>query len=593
MSAEVAPEPVAPAEGLQSEQKRPRPLDSLTAASKRLTRTTIDRFAKAAKDDARHAEARYMFRNVGELRFITSLLANQTGKVKFYVGRLSDDPLADPEPIPNPVDGVPDDQEAPSTDDLAAQAAWESFGGTFVHRQQLATRCAMNLFNAGDGWFVGTPPDVEEELRRDPSRPSPANGGGLIQGPSPVPADGTGGELDLATLTWRFLSTAEITFDASGGKVTLAISDADSGKWEGSPDQILAFRCWRPDPFEWWLADSPTLAALPILRKIINIGEAADAQLDSRLTGAGVFLVPQSADDAVRSQLGPQNGGEEPISPFMAAMMEAFEASRQDRDSAARMVPIAFTVPDQTVEKFKHLKFWTDLDAEYANLEPAQIGRLATSLDAPKELMTGVGGMNHWGAWLVQEDTVGAHVSPPAAIMADAFTTQFLWPILESQGMDRDVARSYVVWFSVDHLIVRANRFADAKDALTLGAINQSAFRQYGGFDDDDAPEAIDPPLQLALDMLRAAPTLAVSPGLPALVEQIRTAMAGEAPQPATADQAAAAEAPGGVPPESGGGTTGPPASEAPPAIAADGGLVLDTRGYDYLDRQPEEVPVP
>jgi hypothetical protein len=210
-----------------------------------------------------------------------------------------------------------------------------------------------------------------------------------------------------------------------------------------------------------------------------------------------------------------------------------------------------------------------------------------------------MGGLNHWGAWLVQEDTVTTHIEPPTAVVCDGITTQYIWPVLESQGIDVAEAHRYAVWYSVEHLIVRPNRFADAKDVHTVGGLSDAALRKYGGFGDDDAPAETDPALELALQMLREAPTLAVSPGLPALVEQIRTAMAGDNPQPATAEQVVAVESPGGVPPEpSGAAEQGPPKTSDQPAEIAASGWREGDHFADLLASHPrytdgEEVPVP
>lgn len=558
MTAE-APEDIEPVD-LPSRQ-RPHPLDSLTAASTRLTKSNFDRFAKtkAKTGDDWQAEARDMYHLVGELRFLSNMLANRVGQGRLHVARLSDDPTADPDPVATEVDDLPEGVEPPSEADLQAVQAFESFGNSPLQRAQMLTRAALNLFVPGDGWFVGTPPSVEQELN-----PPPVEATSLLQAPSPIIEDTTPAELDLTTLRWRYLSTAEVEFDTSAEKVTIKIGDTTRGQWSGSPDQLLMFRCWRPDPFEWWNADSPVRAVLPVLRRLVGLEMASSSQLDSRLAGAGIFLVPQSAKDAVLAGAGPQPEGQGD-DPFTEAIMEAMLTPISDRSNASALVPLILTVPDETIEKFKHIKFSSDLDAQYLPLSENGITRLALGLDAPPEALTGVGGMNHWGAWLVKEDTVTSHIEPPLAVICDAATTQFLWPVLEAGGMDPDLAHEYVIWYSVEHLIVRPNRFDDAKAAHQVGALSNEALLRYGGFDGDDAPEAIDDPaVVLALDLVRANPSLAAAPGLPALVEQIRTVLPDQSAPPSPG------EAPAGQP--SGEGppaTNGAPAT--PPAIAASG----------------------
>lgn len=159
--------------------------------------------------------------------------------------------------------------------------------------------------------------------------------------------------------------------------------------------------------------------------------------------------------------------------------------------------------------------------------------------------------MNHWGAWLVREDVVTTHLEPPLALICDAITSQFLWPVLEQQGVED--FRDYVIWYDVDHMIQRPNRSQDAKDAKIQGAISDTAFRDALGFNEADAPDA-DPVVVLALEMLRQSPGLAQSPGILVLAEQIRTLLAGETPaivqggvdtpQPVEGDVPATADAP-------------------------------------------------
>ena len=153
-------------------------------------------------------------------------------------------------------------------------------------------------------------------------------------------------------------------------------------------------------------------------------------------------------------------------------------------------MPLVVTVPDESVDKFKLHHLLEPLDGEARELRDEAIRRLALGQDAPPELLLGTGGMNHWGAWLVQEDVVTTHISPTLALICDALTTQYLWPVLEAMGYDRDIVRQYVIWFDVEHMIIRPNRAADAEKLFAAGAISASSYRDAAGFDDSDAPSA-------------------------------------------------------------------------------------------------------
>jgi hypothetical protein len=160
------------------------------------------------------------------------------------------------------------------------------------------------------------------------------------------------------------------------------------------------------------------------------------------------------------------------------------------------------------------MSFANTLDGVALSLREEAIRRLALGLDAPPEVLLGTAAQNHWGAWLVREDVVSTHLEPPLALICDALTTQYLQPVLVGGGMDPDLARRYVVWYDVSHLVSRPNRFADAAVLYEKGVIGDAAFRQAGGFGDEDAPPKLSSPsAELALQMMMSNPRFAALPG--------------------------------------------------------------------------------
>ena len=155
---------------------------------------------------------------------------------------------------------------------------------------------------------------------------------------------------------------------------------------------------------------------------------------------------------------------------------------------------------------------------------------LALGQDAPPELLLGSGGMNHWGAWLVREDVVTTHLEPPLSLICDALTTQYLPPLMRELGYPEDDLEKYVIWYDVDHLIARPNRTQDAKDLYALNEIGGRALREAVGFEEGDAPEekeVLDPAIEMAFQLVSNTPSLAQTPGLTVLVEQIRAMLKG------------------------------------------------------------------
>jgi hypothetical protein len=183
--------------------------------------------------------------------------------------------------------------------------------------------------------------------------------------------------------------------------------------------------------------------------------------------------------------------------------------------------------------------------------------------------------MNHWGAWIVQEDVVHTHLEPPLALVADAITSQYLRPVMEQMGRTPEQIANTVVWFSVEHLISRPSKGDDARVAHSSGTISDEALRDALGFTEADAPESSLMPeaSKIALDMVKQNPALMQSPGLAVIVEQLTALLAGQTvPEPeVVAEPIPEADAPVEPEPvEEGGETQGPPTSVSPPdAIAA------------------------
>ena len=471
-----------------SPQEKPEPLGSLVASAKRIRET--NRFTGRRNDETKQDdwqdEAWDLYDMVGELRFIVTTLAGRLGQAKLYVGKQDDTGDQRPEPI----------------EDEEINNLVKSIGKSRSGQSQILTRLAINLSIPGEGWIVGLPPtdDDDDRLSLD--------------------------EVWADEIDWYMLSVSEVS-SMGDGKVKLII-EGDSLEYD--PEDIYLIRVWEPHPRRMYEADSPTRAALPILKELVGLTMHISAQVDSRLAGAGVLVVPQSAQRSLRQSAGVDE--DEDVDVFTEGLLEAMMTPIGDRASASAVVPMVVTVPDDAADKFQHISFSTNLDAEARNLRDEAIRRLAMSLDAPPELLLGTAGMNHWGGWLVQEETVSSHIEPPLALICDALTTQFLWPVLEERG--HEDFQDYVIWYDVSHLITRPTIGQDAMQLHDRNALSDEALRRSMGFDDTDAPTAMsdDPAVSMVVDMTTANPALLTNPGTKVLLESMRALIRGEGWEP-------------------------------------------------------------
>lgn len=501
---------------------KPKPMQSLLASAAIITnkQTSDSGFRKAAAQSAEwQTDAWAMYDLVGELRFVVDNLASRSGKAHFYVGKLSDRNVDTPEVVEN----------------KELQDLLGSIGNGQSGLSRIVERLVANLKVPGEGWLAGIPeelmPSSEDEDLDEGKRLKKGLVDRATQRDEHVNLDKQeGGERDngfnLDDYVWRMLSVSEVNFDTNGA-VTIEFGPTEQEKVKVNADDIFLVRVHKPHPERSWIADSATRANLPVLRELVGLTMHISAQVDSRLAGAGVFIVPESYSRAVKRSMGLAD--DSPEDPVTDGLMAAMLTPIGDRSAASALVPLVLTVPDESADKFKHITFDKGLDTNALGMRSESIRRLALGFDAPPELLLGTNAMNHWGGWLMREDVVRAHIEPTLALICDALTTQFLRPVIEENFSDED-PEDYVVWYDVEHLIMRASSGADAKDLYNMEELSGDALRRANGFDESDAPKADDSMKQATeavFEMIKQNPGLMRRPGIDVLVKQVKALLDG------------------------------------------------------------------
>lgn len=453
----------------------PRSASSLVAASVPVSARKIKR--KNLAPEAWQQEAIELYSEVGELRYVANATANAASRANLYVGKW--EPGVD-EPV-EVLTGIPAD-------------AWAQFGGGRAGRSELIKRLFVQLFVPGEGYIIGFPP------------------GALDDGQEEMPQ----GLVRMIDLTWHVAAGTEVAVKPQ--EVTVDFGDRPR---TFRSDELMLIRAWRPNPFRWWQADSPVRSNLPILRELVGLTKHVAATIDSRLAGAGILLIGDSF--SLMAGQSPDPDDDAAADPILSALMDAMVTSIRDRDSASAVMPILLQGPDEAIDKVQHLTFATPFDAQTRELRDEAIRRLALGLDAPPEVLLGMGTSNHWNAWIIQDDTVRTHIDPALALITDALTRDFLWPVLRDAGIPD--WSDYAVWWDTANLTQRADRSAEAIQVFQMGELSADALRRETGFDDADAPGEIDPVVARALLLVQASPALLTDPGLAAIVDQLRSVL--------------------------------------------------------------------
>lgn len=243
-------------------------------------------------------------------------------------------------------------------------------------------------------------------------------------------------------------------------------------------------RIWRPHPRKPREANAPSRAVLPILAEMDALTKRIFAEIDSRLSGAGILFV--ASEFELPAPVTGQERQGTTADQFQTALNSAITEAIGDQTSASARTPIVVTVPGERIDQVRHLTFATPMDERVKELRDEAIRRLALGMDLPPEIMTGMADTNHWTAWNVDESAIKAHAEPLLDLITDSLTMGLLWPILTAAGIEN--VDEYAIEADTAEMRLRPDRSREAFELYDRGVIDASALRREVGFDELDAP---------------------------------------------------------------------------------------------------------
>lgn len=380
-----------------------------------------------------------------EVRFAATWIGNSMGRARLFAGIRQDDGTVTPVP--------PDHRAARLVASIAGGPAGQS---------QLLAEFGPHLVVAGEGWVI-----------IEPDAQSP-----------------TGPE------EWHLLSTSEVNRQQKKATIVDRIVSFD-----GDDDEDpLAIRVWQPHPRRHIDADSPIRSSFVLLDELRLLNAAVAAIAKSRLTGRGVMFVPHGTRFPTRP-------GEPQQDDLLDQFITVAETAYRQPDSAAAAIPIILEVPPETIGLIQRLTFESEFDTLAVKLREETIRRFATGLDTPAEVLLGMGEINHWGQWATDESAIRLAVEPRLALVCDAFTDQWMRPVLESEH--HPDAGIVTVWYDASGVRNKQNRPDTALAMNAAGIINDDTTRREGGWGDDAIPTKEEAERALLISLVRGAPSLA------------------------------------------------------------------------------------
>lgn len=366
------------------------------------------------------------------------------------------------------------------------------------------------------------------------------------------------GETQGKVEKWQVRSVDEIRIQGTQYQVMDEESVNAGQDWRPLAEDHHVVRVWRPHDRYYHMADPPARSAREIMRELELVNRKIAAEYLSRLASAGMVLIPDELTFPVREEF-----ADEP-NPLMAEWIEIAATAIQNPGTASAVVPIPLTGPADALDAVKHVDFTLKIDEKIIEKRDSAIKRLATKLDMPAEVLLGLGDVNHWSAWQLEEGALKTHIAPVAELICDALTRGYLQPRLEASGED---PAAWVVWYDMSELALRPDRSENALEAYDRMEISGVALRRELGFDEDDKPNDEELREQALKVIIHTLPSGAAS-ALAQLTGEEVPQIVPVAPQdPGTADAVQKGDTP---PPETSSGDQGtaPPrgSTGSPPA---------------------------
>jgi hypothetical protein len=271
---------------------------------------------------------------------------------------------------------------------------------------------------------------------------------------------------------WFAVSANDLERDASGVWINLG-----HGRKKLRPGRDLLIRSWTPHPNKAAEAHSAPRSSRIILRELEKLTLYVFSQIDSRLSSAGILVVPAGMSTG---------SGAITANDLMLSFVKTASEALKGEGTAAGVVPLVLEVPPDAVGKVQHVVLSSELSDKALKLREEAVSRLASSWDIPTEEITGMGDTNHWSSYQIGPDGVKKHIEPLLGRFCLAAQRGWIEHALIQDGLDPD---KFHIWYDTTPLIVRPQRFQEALELWREGRLSSRALLDAAGFYDADAPE--------------------------------------------------------------------------------------------------------
>ena len=291
---------------------------------------------------------------------------------------------------------------------------------------------------------------------------------------------------------WEFVSPDELRLTGAGEYTRFAapslpaeiLVDVPDSAYKPVGDQALIYRVWRPSPRFSLLADSPIRAVLDILEELVLLTLAVRGTAKSRLVRNGILYIPDEISPPAMEAIGDEDLSKD---PFLSLIQEQLLSGIVNPGTAAAVAPALMRGPAEYAANIKWIQVSDPMETyPEEGLRTEAIRRFATGIEMPAELLMGTADVNHWGAWLIDEQAAKNYIFPACQDLVDDLTAVFLRPTLRDAGVPN--WDEFVIGYDASAIVQHPDRAKDAKDAHDRLVISDKTLRNSLDFNDSDAP---------------------------------------------------------------------------------------------------------
>lgn len=284
------------------------------------------------------------------------------------------------------------------------------------------------------------------------------------------------------SITWR--SDIALVLDVPGGSLR-------DGTAREFPLEALR-RLWIPHETYPGLAVSPLKGVLRDCERYWSLQRRMQLTADSALGMGSMFWTSEGMHTAAdRGRTKPNDGQPGTLleRDYYALAQRRFEDA--DLLSVESIVPPMIRGPAN--EEPKIIDFANKFDDQAIAYRTEALECIGRGLNYPQRLLVdGGGGMNHWGAWLLEEQFVKNALAPTLErVCWMDISNSFLRPVLTSmavQGKWEGNPADYRVGFDTAPVVVHPDQSKMAIELYKLGVLSDRELLEVSGFDATAAP---------------------------------------------------------------------------------------------------------